>query len=72
MDTWQPMDTAPKDGTNVLLCFDGPEDYGVIEGYFLGGGWRVIGLSSHGCGCCGSDNQEPNWWMPIPELPKGE
>lgn len=62
---WQPIDTAPKDGTWVLL-FGTP---GVIPhvGRWLDEGWR----NSH------YGEREPYWrfsglthWMPLPEAPK--
>jgi hypothetical protein len=30
------------------------------------GGWEVLRLPCHGCGCCSSDNQEPDFWMEVP------
>lgn len=63
--TWQPMDTAPLDGTHVLLY---AED-AMIEGRFVGGEWEPVRMSSHGCGCCGGGGVEPTHWMPLPDSP---
>lgn len=67
---WQPIETAPKDGTSILLYVDGC----VIEGNYRGSEdykyWGYVSLNSHGCGCCGEDDPEPTHWMPLPEAPK--
>ncbi len=67
---WQTIKTAPKDGTRILLYCEGC----VIEGYFYQNytrkGWDVVILSSHGCGCCSGDLEEPTHWMPLPQPPE--
>lgn len=70
---WQPIETAPKDGTNILLLIGGK----VIQGYWCCEkwndafpGWDVVVLPSHGCGCCGDTNPEPTHWMPLPKAPE--
>jgi hypothetical protein len=56
---WQPIETAPKDGTRVLLCVVGPWTADAREYYHLAS-WCV-------------DYWQPfipnNWthWMPLPE-----
>ena len=64
---WQPIETAPKDGTHILLYVEGS----VIEGYWYSywEEWEVVALSSHGCGCCSCGNDDPLYWMPLPEVP---
>jgi hypothetical protein len=61
MIEWQPIETAPKDGTVVLL-WDG--EY-VTQGTHFGGMWLPHGE----CDFAG-----PNWlpthWMPLPEPPR--
>ena len=76
--TWQPIETAPVDGTEILLLIDGK----VIEGHWLEiedphygsfGSWELVVLPFHGCGCCASDDPpEPTHWMPLPEPPEEE
>ena len=71
-----PIETAPKDGTEILLLFTHD---GAIQGsWFVGKRpngtvyaqrWNVIALPSHGCGCCSSDDDNPTHWMPLPESP---
>lgn len=64
---WQSIDTAPKDGTQVLLYT--PQSTIKVHG----GYW-----SSHSrcrCWIAGGYMQKvfpppPQWWMPLPEPPK--
>lgn len=59
----QPMVDAPKD-KNILLKID--ESW--IEGWWDNSDkiWRTITLPSHGCGCCGWTDPEPEFWHPLP------
>lgn len=68
MSKWQKIDTAPRDGTHILLLM---EDR-IIEGYRDPDdeSWDCVVLSMHGCGCCGSANDEPTHWMPLPAKPE--
>ena len=58
---WQPIETAPKDGTPVLAWLvnpSGDEYITVIKANRSGGwDWRSIYF-------------EPTHWMPLPEPPK--
>lgn len=61
---WQTMDTAPKDGSHVLLYC---EYYGI--GRCVWESWRKVWRSddpNHGIGF-----PEPTHWMPLPEFPAG-
>lgn len=64
---WQSINTAPKDGTNILLFIEDS----VIEGSYDTDmeEWDCVRLPDHGCGCCSSANDEPIFWMPLPEGP---
>lgn len=73
---WQPMETAPRDGTRMLLSFDGETIEGWLDLKLRSDGtsygnpeWAVVSMNSHGCGCCWSENPEPDAWMPLPEAP---
>ena len=71
---WQSIETAPRDGTTIILLVDdvaisgswgmspdcGPERYPQD-------GWRVDSLNSHGCGCCASQNGAAMGWLPLPK-----
>ena len=76
MTEWQSIETAPKDGTTIILLIGGF----VIEGEWDSqtrtdgvaygeGEWSVARLPSHGCGCCASEDGPATHWMPIPEVP---
>ncbi len=72
---WKPMHTAPKDATTILLLVDGNAiegfrnmDYDAEDGYSRQ--WSTISLDSHGCGCCGSEDDPPTHWMKLPEKPE--
>lgn len=56
--TWQPMETAPKDGH--FLAFDGREVLMVERNHVNRHGFSV---SNSGCGV------RPTHWMPLPPLP---
>jgi hypothetical protein len=75
MTQWQTIDSAPKDGTELLLHFspdrtpgrDGPgiDEGGVIQGWWFSSpkeiddGWETI------IGFVG----DPTHWMPLPPAP---
>jgi hypothetical protein len=76
---WQPIETAPKDGTLVLLA--GGHDDNVnytrdekliafmqapCRAVWTGESW-LIGLSE-AC-CVGTERENPTHWMPLPEPP---
>lgn len=60
---WQPLDTAPKDGTRVILSWGGK----AINGFFLDNsrcstpwaGWRVESMVAQPAG-------QPTHWQPFP------
>jgi len=73
MADWQPIETAPKDGTEVLLW--GPYCGCPATAQWTGkawaaywDGWRVVEYMSD----FGTDYREfdmPTHWMPLPEPP---
>lgn len=70
--SWQPIETAPRDGTRILIWFvhsnakfsDDPVGHGweaAHEAHWIdhnGGGWTWHGLAG-----------SPTHWMPLPESP---
>ncbi len=73
MTEWQPIETAPKDGTAILLALT--QDYysggRVKEGFCdeLSGDWY---LANDSCSCCYyplSDDNPPTHWRPLPDPP---
>lgn len=60
--TWQPISTAPKDGTKLLLLWgDGKKDTGFwwTADRFSTGHWHIAG----------EEDREPTHWMPLPSSP---
>lgn len=63
-EVWQPIETAPKDGTKILGCWvlDGPEDafargsYGVVQ--YAKNEWLDAGLAV----------RDPDYWQPLPSI----
>jgi hypothetical protein len=64
MSTWQPIETAPKDGTKVLIgAFYASGAWNVEVGYYdmhrAKNPWRpFVGQST-----------QPTHWMPVPNAP---
>lgn len=65
MSEWQPIETAPKDGTKVLGWDGGTMT--TVEWYELGGYWSLLAV-----GAWAEDSEwVPTHWMPLPEPPTG-
>lgn len=65
MTEWQPIETAPKDGTTILLW----------EGESGTECWVVPVTGSWDCGewtltCHGFSTLAPSHWMPLPDRPE--
>ena len=67
---WQPIETAPKDGTRILVYMEGAIIEAWWEDGYSGGEWDCVSMSSHGCGCCRSTNDAPTHWVPLPAKPE--
>lgn len=59
MSEWQPIETAPKDGTPILVADSGPYAF-VVEWNNKHRAWLGADRSAW----------EPTHWMPLPEPPK--
>jgi hypothetical protein len=59
---WQPIETAPKDGTNILLGWPTM----VLSGYWADWRSRKSWVTSRGEY---SDKYAPTHWMPLPDPP---
>lgn len=61
-DDWQPIETAPKDGTEILAYWEGHMDVMSwdqdMENFTDDLGYTVRG------------NRQPSHWQPLPEPPK--
>ena len=60
MSEWQPIETAPKDGTHIILTGDDI----VAEDYWMK--WRVDDTESW----AHFQYVKPTHWMPLPTPPK--
>lgn len=65
---WQTIESAPKDGTSVLVIND---DGHVYEAAYddTCEKFRFPSADQHGCGCCSGSDDAPTHWMPLPALP---
>lgn len=62
---WQPIETAPRNGKEILcLCANG--DCHVVYGHYYNGG-----LSHEWAQFAGDKSFNPTHWMPLPEPPTG-
>jgi hypothetical protein len=68
MSAWQPIETAPKDGTTIDVCNrwgDRSADVAWVDGK-----WRYWGVDGFGSPGWVSLDLSPTHWMPLPEPPK--
>ena len=67
MSEWQPISTAPRDGTRVLLGYSEGDWIGAWVSYSTvsNGGYRLTFDEMF-------DGVEPTHWAPLPEPPKVE
>jgi hypothetical protein len=63
---WQPIETAPKDGTPILVAIAGGE-YHSRQVYYEAGKWVVAKTRN---GTIIALDKEPTHWMPTPEPPE--
>lgn len=68
MSGWQTIETAPKDGSLILLAFPGPfrdhTESGIATGQWAGTGWWLTCIWA-----AGRPLYEPTHWMAIPSAP---
>jgi hypothetical protein len=66
---WQPIATAPKDGTTVLVWSRGVHFGECYDGWTWANPHRVYEWSDGDCSDMPFDEQ-PTHWMPLPESPR--
>ena len=59
-DGWRPIETAPKDGTRILVWVEGAESHEIVG--WLGDCWFNGDVTDFMFG-------DPTHWMPLPEPP---
>ncbi len=79
MSDWQPIETAPKDGSTILLCVSNSEREPVIvTGLWVTeamdwSGWPITEPTWREVWChfqLASDGDNPTHWMPLPTPPQ--
>lgn len=69
--TWQPIETAPKDGTEVFITFWAWDEPGKQRCYAVagceGGPWVDMNDDNRA-----HEFYAPTHWMPLPQPPKEE
>jgi hypothetical protein len=67
MTSWQPIETAPKDGTPILAYCQKEREWPFLIVEWSFGSWFVHGNEIYG-ESTGID-PKPTHWMPLPEPP---
>jgi len=80
-DGWQPIETAPRNGKNILIYSNKkiisasktPLDIWGTDGRWVGMmAWNPIGNGEYGWATPTGYPVEPTHWMTLPEPPKGD
>ncbi len=66
-DDWQPIETAPKDGTRILVYRPGKHNHPAVGVDF----WQV-GHAPYDVWWHSPSNGQPTHWMSLPPPPKGD
>lgn len=62
---WLPIETAPKDGTKILILTDD----GIIESFWRNGAWdQSIVYADYGAHT--EIDSAPTYWQPLPAIPQ--
>lgn len=68
--SWKPIESAPKDGTNILLwevCIGPYIGYWEPdEDHYDDGKWEAHDLPFYGCPCAADSFPFPKFWMELP------
>jgi hypothetical protein len=67
MSNWQPIETAPKDGENILMFWPYWGQEAMIGWYdFYHSQW----ISNSALSTFDQDDHQPTHWMPLPDPPE--
>lgn len=70
MNNWKPIETAPKDGREILLWLPAP--YSRVEKahwFEIWGNWQSCDFIEPTDEYCGIGSELPTHWQPLPEPP---
>lgn len=70
MTKWQPIETAPRDGTEVVVYCPGQRHPVFTASYIYGWSCSVEGRYSPMDDFFGDEDKKPTHWMPLPEPPQ--
>jgi hypothetical protein len=63
---WRPIETAPRDGTEIFAWCP---DVGIRVLIWFGGTWALSGTEDEGRGASCFDGYKPTHWLPLSALP---
>lgn len=69
MSDWQPIETAPRDWTDLILY--APEDDDGFGPCGVSQGWYSMADGGFDCWMTPSGPIEPTYWQPLPAPPQG-
>lgn len=70
LEQWQPIETAPKDGTRIIIFLGSPWARIVTARWFdLWRNWQEGDFPEDRDEYCGIGSQVPTHWMPLPAVP---
>lgn len=67
---WQPIETAPKDGTWILIASLANMDIGHWDDHWIDGAWLRFQTAEYDND--GAEIRGPTHWQPLPAPPGGE
>jgi hypothetical protein len=78
-DKWQPIKTAPKDGSRILVCYGPPDSDPPLDYDWqydpVTVAWRTYHPNAAGKQCwrdsLGHKHERARWWQPLPAPPPG-
>lgn len=69
MTEWQPIEKAPKDGGDILVCTDSETFFCDVVSYV---GWANYGKGGWWNGDVATPLDHYDFWMPFPEPPRDD
>lgn len=79
MTEWQPIETAPKDGSDIIAFFPAENKHGIdnfhpqviaVVSFQERGWWEISNVSGWEMETEIDSHEGPTHWMPMPEPPR--